>query len=83
MKIKMTKSIPGSIDGVTVIDLVEGREYDTVDTARGTRLALSHIRKGVAVAVAVEVPASAAAPAQDLAAPAPTLKADKTRVLAK
>ncbi|KAB8042555.1 hypothetical protein [Janthinobacterium aquaticum] len=53
MKIKMTQSLPGSLDGVTVIDLAAGQEYETVDSARGTRLALAHIRKGVAVAVAV------------------------------
>lgn len=51
MKIKMTQSLPGSLDGVTVIDLVAGQEYDTVDSARGARLALAHIRKGVAVSV--------------------------------
>lgn len=81
MKIKMTQSIPGSIDGVTVIDLVAGQEYDTVDTARGTRLALSHIRKGVAVAV--EVPASAVEVVQTTAVPAPVSKADKKRAPAK
>lgn len=71
MKIKMTQSVPGSLDGVTVIDLVAGREYSTVDTARGIRLALAHIRKGVAV------PAPATAPAQDLAASAPVPKIEK------
>ncbi|MEG2030584.1 MAG: hypothetical protein RR376_08055 [Janthinobacterium sp.] len=81
MKIKMTQSIPGSIDGVTVIDLVAGREYDTVDTARGTRLALSHIRKGVAVAV--EVLAPAVELAQDTAAPAPMPKTNRKLVPAK
>lgn len=81
MRIKMTQSIPGSLDGVTVIDLVAGQEYYTIDTARGTRLALSHIRKGVAVAV--EVPASAGALAQDTAVPAPVSKTAKTRASAK
>lgn len=63
MKIKMTQSIPGSLDGVTVIDLVAGLEYDTVDTARGKRLALAHIRKGVAVAVEALVDDPEAVPA--------------------
>jgi hypothetical protein len=81
MKIKMTQSIPGSIDGVTVIDLVAGREYDTVDTARGTRLALAHIRKGVAVAV--EAPAPAVELAQDPAALAPVPKAENRKAPAK
>lgn len=53
MKIKMTQSLPGSLDGLTVIDLVAGQEYETVDSARGIRLALAHIRKGVAISVAV------------------------------
>ena len=52
MKIKMMQSIQGSLDGVTVQALAEGVEYDTVDTAVGTRLALAHIFKGVATAVA-------------------------------
>lgn len=81
MKIKMTQSIPGSIDGVTVIDLVAGREYDTVDTARGIRLALAHIRKGVAVTV--DAPAPAAEPAQDPTSPAPVPKAEKKQVPTK
>ncbi len=50
MKIKMTESIQGSLDGVTVRELTEGVEYDTVDTAVGARLAQAHIWKGVAVA---------------------------------
>ena len=79
MKIKVTKSVPGSIDGVTVIDLVAGQEYDTVDTARGTRLALSHIRKGVAVAVGLP----AVEPAQETAAPASAPKAGKKGAPAK
>lgn len=81
MKIKMTQSIQGSLDGVTVIGLAAGQEYETVDTARGTRLALAHIRKGVAVEVVV--PAPAAGPAQDPAAPAPVPKTEKKQAPAK
>lgn len=74
MKIKMTQSIQGSLDGVTVIGLAAGQEYDTVDTARGKRLALAHIRKGVAVAV----PAADAEPA-----PASPPSVEKKRAAAK
>lgn len=72
MKIKMTQSIQGSLDGVTVIGLAAGQEYDTVDTARGTRLALAHISKGVAVEV--EVPTPVVEPVKDPTAPAPAMK---------
>jgi (2Fe-2S) ferredoxin len=71
MKIKMTQSIPGSLDGVTVADLVEGVEYETVDTARGDRLAQSHIRKGVAVLVDVQAPTPAPAVPPEPAAKLP------------
>lgn len=79
MKIRMTQSIPGSLDGVTVIDLVEGQEYDTIDSARGERLALAHIRKGVAVAVdGVDVPVTAGAPDPGPVASAPKARAKRT-----
>lgn len=77
MKIKMTQSICGSLDGVTVISLIEGEEYDTVDSARGERLALAHIRKGIAVAVDVSAPA--AAPDSAPAAPSPSAKTPRTK----
>ncbi|NHZ78443.1 hypothetical protein F2P44_03965 [Massilia sp. CCM 8695] len=51
MKIRMETSKPGSIDGVNVIDLVAGLEYETVDSPRGDRLAQYHIRRGDAVEV--------------------------------
>jgi hypothetical protein len=67
MKIKMTQTIQGSLDGVTVRELVEGEQYDTVDSARGERLASSHIRNGVAIAAPAEIappdPAAAIPPA--------------------
>lgn len=58
VKIKMLKSVLGSLDGVTVVDLIEGREYDTIATDRGDRLASYHVRCGAAVLVA-PVPAEA------------------------
>lgn len=67
MKIRMTKTVQGSLDGVTVQELIEGDEYDTVDSSRGERLARYHIKQGVAVAV-VAVDAEPAPPA---ARPAP------------
>jgi hypothetical protein len=56
MKIRMTKTVHGSLDGVTVQELVEGSEYVTVDSPRGERLARHHIKQGVAVAVTAETP---------------------------
>ena len=49
MKILMTKTVQGSLDGETVRELEEGVEYDTVDSPRGLRLAQYHIKRGVAV----------------------------------
>lgn len=46
MKIKMLKSVHGSLDGVSVVELVVGEEYDTVDSARGERLARYHVGRG-------------------------------------
>lgn len=50
MKILMTKTVQGSLDGETVRELVVGTEYETVDSPRGVRLALHHIKQGDAVA---------------------------------
>ncbi|PKV47992.1 hypothetical protein CLU92_5467 [Janthinobacterium sp. 61] len=51
MKIKMLKTIPGSIDGVTVIELQVGTEYTMTDAARGVRRAAAYIRRSEAVEV--------------------------------
>ena len=51
MKIKMLKTIPGSIDGVTVIELQAGTEYTMTDAARGVRRAAAYIRRSEAVEV--------------------------------
>lgn len=56
MKIRMTRTVQGSLDGVTVHKLVEGDEYETVDSPRGDRLARHHIKQGVAVAVVADAP---------------------------
>jgi len=45
MKIKMLKTLPGSIDGVTVIELQAGTEYTMTDAARGQRRAAAYIRR--------------------------------------
>lgn len=50
MKILMKQTVQGSLDGETVRELVADTEYDTVDSPRGVRLALYHIKQGVAVA---------------------------------
>ncbi|MBW3498873.1 hypothetical protein [Janthinobacterium sp. NKUCC08_JDC] len=47
----MFKTIPGSTDGVTVIELKAGTEYRMTDAARGERRAAAYIRRGEAVEV--------------------------------
>lgn len=51
MKIKMLKTIHGSIDGVTVIELQAGTEYTMSDAARGQRRAAAYFRRDEAVEV--------------------------------
>jgi hypothetical protein len=51
MKIKMLATIPGSTDGVTVIELQAGTEYTMTDAARGHRRAAAYIRRAEAVEV--------------------------------
>lgn len=55
MIIKMLKTIPGSIDGVTVIELQAGTEYTMTDSARGRRRAAAYFRRGEAVELAAVV----------------------------
>lgn len=55
MKIRMTQTIQGSVDGVTVIDLTEGKDYSTPDTPRGDRLARYHIGRGHAVLAPIDL----------------------------
>jgi len=75
MKIRMTQTVQGSLDGETVRELVEGSEYETVDSPRGERLARHHIKQRVAVAVVVAAvtpePESADAEAGELPEPIP------------
>lgn len=59
MKIKMTETVQGSLDGESVRELVKGREYDTVGSPRGDRLANYHVDQGVAVHVSADAPAPA------------------------
>lgn len=73
MKIKMLKTMPGSIDGVTVIELQAGTEYTMTDVARGARRAAAYIRRGEAV----EVIDAAAGDDQVAAAPATKARAKK------
>lgn len=69
MKIKMLKTVPGSTDGVTVIELQAGAEYTMTDAARGQRRAAAYFRRGEAVEV------SDAATGSDQVAAAPARKA--------
>lgn len=54
MKIRMTKSIRGSLNGVTVDDLAEGKDYETENSPRGERMGQSHISNYVAIELDVE-----------------------------
>ena len=63
MKIKMLKTIPGSIDGVTVIELQACTEYTMTDAARGQRRAAAYIRRAEAVEVIDVTTGSDQAPA--------------------
>ncbi|NML61831.1 hypothetical protein HHL21_12245 [Massilia sp. RP-1-19] len=49
MKIRMTKSIRGSLNGVTVDDLEEGQDYETVKSPLGERMGRAHIANYAAV----------------------------------
>ena len=72
MKIKMLKTIPGSTDGVTVIELKAGTEYRMTDAARGERRAAAYIRRGEAAEVV-----AAAGGDQAAAAPVPRPRGKK------
>jgi hypothetical protein len=48
MKIEMTKSLHGTLDGVTVRPLTAGSTYSTPSTAMGERMGLALIRRQVA-----------------------------------
>lgn len=50
MKIRMLKTIPGSLDGLNVVDLVEGKEYATAAGTLGDRMGAALVRRGNAVA---------------------------------
>lgn len=52
MKIRMIQTVQGSLDGLTVDELIEGKVYDTVASPRGDRLAKYHVKQGAAVLVA-------------------------------
>lgn len=78
MKIEMTETVQGSLDGETVQKLVKGHEYDTVNTPRGERLAQYHIDQGVAVLVKAKAESKPESPAPEVApAIKPTTKAPK------
>lgn len=73
MKIKMLKTMHGSIDGVTVIELQAGAEYAMTDAARGARRAAAYIRRSEAV----EVIDAATGSDQTVAAPVRKARAKK------
>lgn len=65
MRIKMLETVQGSLDGVTVQELAEGQEYNTLASPIGDRLAQYHITQGVAEAVTVPFPNVYAPPADE------------------
>lgn len=56
MKITMTHTTMGSLDGETVQELVQGEEYETVASGVGDRLAQYHIAQSVAIMTPAEAP---------------------------
>jgi hypothetical protein len=62
MKIEMTETTMGSLDGETVQELIKGHQYDTVETPRGDRLAQYHLDQGVAIMASPEAPEAAPEP---------------------
>lgn len=62
MKIEMTETVQGSLDGETVQELTKGHQYDTVDSPRGDRLAQYHMDQGVAIVAPPEAPEAAPEP---------------------
>ena len=49
MKIRMTESIRGTLNGVTVDDLVSGLDYETVNSPLGERMGRALIAKYAAI----------------------------------
>lgn len=49
MKIRMTQSVRGSLNGVTVDDLEEGKDYETAPTAMGQRMGRALVERCVAI----------------------------------
>jgi hypothetical protein len=49
MKIRMTQSIRGSLNGVTVDDLACGQDYETENSPRGERMGRAHIANYAAI----------------------------------
>lgn len=76
MKIKMTETVQGSLDGETVQELKKGETYDTVESPRGDRLAVYHVET-MGQAVYVKAASASAADEPALAAKASTVKPRK------
>jgi hypothetical protein len=49
MKVRMIQSCRGTLDGTSVQDLEEGRDYETDASPRGDRMGRGLIEKGLAV----------------------------------
>lgn len=54
MKIRMTESVRGSLNGVTVDDLEAGQEYETAATAMGERMGRALVERCVAIELDAE-----------------------------
>jgi hypothetical protein len=63
MKILMTASAPGSVDGIRVKQYVEGAEYDLTTTPGERDLAAAFVGAGLAVEVSDDPPQAPEDPA--------------------
>lgn len=70
MRIKMLQTIPGSLDGRTVTDYLQGAEYELPDQGAAGLLAV-FLREGWAREVSVEPVPEVTSPAEVGVAPAP------------
>lgn len=72
MKIRMTQSIRGSLNGVTVDDLEAGRDYETAKSPMGERMGRAHIANYAAIELDDDGnPLVVEAPAEPVAEPKP------------
>lgn len=75
MKIRMTESIRGTLNGVTVDDLVAGEDYETAASPMGDRMGRALVEKCAAIELDADGnPAVVYAPAEPEYVPEPIAK---------